>query len=141
MTMGPGLRDVSRIIAASLALMTALVLAGCTTFLPMQDASNATLVGQATAIPFYTTENAAAAPPVKTILGPAMGNSCKFHLTDKAGSEIAALQQMRLKALAMGANGIVGVRYEHGGMSLAANCWQSVTASGTAVIFATPTTP
>jgi hypothetical protein len=100
-----------------------------------QDASNPTLVKQATDIPFYTAENAAAAPPVKTILGPVQGNACKYLPTDANGSETAALQQMRLKALTMGANGIVGVRYSRQGTSLATNCWQSVTASGTAVIF------
>lgn len=113
----------------------AFALLGCTTFMETQDASNQNIVGQASTIPFYTLENAAAAPPVKTILGPAVGNSCKFLPTDKNGSETGALQQMRLKALAMGANGIVGVRYQHSGTSFATNCWQSVTASGTAVIF------
>jgi len=121
--------------------LSALAVAGCTTFMATQDASNPTIVAQATSIPFYTLENAASAPPVKTILGPAIGNSCKFLPTDPNGSETGALQQLRLKALAMGANGVVGVRYEHGGTSFATNCWQSVTASGTAVVFTTPPSP
>ena len=115
-------------------------LAGCTTFMETQDASNPLVVGQASAIPLYTTENASAAPRVKTIVGPAFGNSCKLHVYDANGSEIAALQQLRLKVYAMGANGVVGVTYSHGGTSLAANCWQNVTASGTAVIFDKATT-
>lgn len=119
-------------------IAVAICLGGCTTFMPMQDAGDPTIVSQADALPFYTAENASAQPPIKTILGPAMGNSCKFLPTDRNASETGALKQMRLKALAMGATGIVGVRYEHGGVSLATNCWDSVTAIGTAVIFDRP---
>lgn len=118
-----------------LAIASLLTLGACTTFMETQDASNPAVVSQATQIPFYTAENAGAAPPVKTILGPAAGNACKFLPTDPNGSETAALEQLRLKALTMGANGLVGVRYEHSGTSFAKNCWQSVTATGTAVVF------
>ncbi|MGH7016781.1 MAG: heavy metal-binding domain-containing protein [Caulobacteraceae bacterium] len=106
-----------------------------------QDAHDPSIVAQADRIAFYTAADAAAAPAVKTIVGPVIRYSCKFLPTDPNGSETGALQQLRLKALAMGANGIVGVTYQHGGVSLVKNCWDSVTASGTAVIFEAPRGP
>lgn len=109
-------------------------LTACASSMPMQDARDAATVTRADGIAIYTAANADSQPAVKTILGPAVGNSCRFLPTDPDSSEAGALRQLRLKALAMGASGVVGVRYERAGMSYANDCWNSVTASGTAVV-------
>jgi Putative heavy-metal-binding len=113
-------------------VLAALALGGCSTFMDMQDASNPAIVQKATTLPVYMAGDPNTPKNVR-IIGPASGNSCKYLPTDPNASETAALQQLRLKALALGATAVVEVRYAHGGTSLATNCWQSVTASGVAV--------
>jgi uncharacterized protein YbjQ (UPF0145 family) len=106
----------------------ALTLAGCGSFLPVAEESGAT-------VPYFTASTASLAPPIARIIGPVEGHSCKNLLTDPPATEEAALRQMQARALTIGADGIVDVSFSRAGTSLGTNCWQSVSASGTAVMF------
>ena len=62
--------------------------------------------------------------------------SCKLLLSDPPASKGDALKQLRLKALEMGANGIVDVTFDSRGTdAFGTNCWESVQVTGVAVKF------
>lgn len=115
---------------AMVVLAMALVLASCGTFLPMTEETAAS-----NALPYYTAATASMAPPVARIIGPIEGHACRSLPTDPAPTEAAALRQMQARAMTMGASGLVDVTFSRAGTDLGTNCWQSVTASGTAVVF------
>lgn len=108
--------------------LLALGLAGCGTMLPMAEETGAQ-------VPYFTTSTASLAPPIERILGPVEGHSCKNLITDPPATEEGALRQLRSRAATLGANGVVDVTFSRAGTSIGTNCWQSVSASGTAVIF------
>lgn len=61
--------------------------------------------------------------------------SCKKNIWSKDASTGDALAQLRLKAHRMGANAVIGVTYDNRGTdAFGSNCWESVLASGTAVV-------
>ncbi|MEE2953022.1 MAG: heavy metal-binding domain-containing protein [Pseudomonadota bacterium] len=69
------------------------------------------------------------------LLGSVQGFSCKRMTWDPPASKGAALQQLRIKAHQLGANAVTNVAYdERGTDTWGTNCWESVTASGDAVI-------
>lgn len=122
---------------AIIAVAACTALGGCGTFLPMEAAAPGA-VAKAQTMPFYTDATISLAPKIKSVAGPVEGHSCQNKLWDPPASNDAALSQLRLRALSLGANGLVDVRYDRAGTDLGSNCWQSVTASGTAVVFEAP---
>lgn len=73
-------------------------------------------------------------PTPGTIIGEVRATSCKNKVWQPPATRGDALAQLRLKALRMGANAVIAVTYdEHGTDALGTNCWNSVTATGTAV--------
>jgi len=117
---------------AALALVLSFGLAACGTFLPMIEETEASR-----ALPYFTASTASLAPPVVRIVGPVEGHACRSMPTDTAPTEAAALRQLQARAMLAGANGLVDVTFSHEGTDLGSNCWRSVTASGTAVVFGT----
>jgi hypothetical protein len=68
-------------------------------------------------------------------LGAVEAFSCKNKVWDKPASTGDAIAQLRLKALRMGANAVIGVTTDTRGTDAwGTNCWESVQASGTAVV-------
>ena len=59
--------------------------------------------------------------------------SCMDKFWDPAPTEEDALTQMKLKASALGANGITDLYCSNQGTSLATNCWSSIKCVGTAI--------
>jgi hypothetical protein len=58
--------------------------------------------------------------------------SCQRNGYGRSSSSSNAIQQLQVKALEVGANAVVNVTVDSGGVSLLSNCWNSVTAAGTA---------
>jgi len=72
---------------------------------------------------------------VEKYLGSVEAYSCKNKVWDKPVSTGDALAQLRLKTLRMGGNAVIGVTTDTRGTdTLGTNCWESVQASGTAVV-------
>ena len=70
-------------------------------------------------------------PPGSAVLGQVEGTSCKNKAWDPPASEAKALEQLQLKAVDLGAEGLASVTYTKGGFSMATNCWESVRATAT----------
>lgn len=119
------------------AIAASLALTACGTFLPMEDEKAPGRLAAAETVQVFNMGDSATPPRIVRTLGAVEGHSCKNKPWDPVSRE-AALRQMKLQASGMGANGIMEVRYESAGTELATNCWSSVTASGIAVVFATP---
>ncbi len=76
-------------------------------------------------------------PKIARAIGPVNATSCKNMMTDPPATRGDALRQLRLKALRMGANAVVNVYFdERGTDAWGTNCWESVTATGDAVVIA-----
>lgn len=88
------------------------------------------------AVQIYTVDSVATRPDVKDFLGPIEAFSCKLLSTDPPASKGDALIQLRLNALKQGATGVVDVTFDvRGTDAWGTNCWESVQASGVAVVF------
>lgn len=72
-------------------------------------------------------------PPPSEILGSVQAVSCKNKVWDAPATKGNALDQLRIKALRMGAEAVTGITYSERGTSYEPNCWESVIVSGTAV--------
>ena len=58
--------------------------------------------------------------------------SCQRNAYGQASSSADAIQQLQMKALTVGANAVVNVTVDSRSTSFLMNCWNSVTAAGTA---------
>ena len=68
-------------------------------------------------------------------VGPVEGYSCKHLTTDKPASESDATEQMRYKAMLMGANAVMDYSCTKNGTdTLGTNCWNTVQCGGTAIL-------
>ena len=106
----------------------------CGTYLPVETRIPPARAISASEIRTYPKGQLSQVPTIARTLGPVEGHSCKNKFWDKASQELA-LEQVKLRALDLGANGVVEVEYNRAGTELATNCWSSFTASGVAVIF------
>ena len=77
----------------------------------------------------------AAGPPpaVKTVLGTVRGQLCR-RPWDTAATDAEALAPLEAKARALGANGLVDVRFDRQRTDLKSKCWQRVSVTGSAVV-------
>ena len=58
-------------------------------------------------------------------IGPVEAWSCKFMMTSKPATKSDAIAQLRVKALRMGANAVIGVTYDNKGTdAFGTNCWE-----------------
>ena len=119
-------------------VLTILALTGCATFVPVTDVSKIPkeTLQKAYKIKTYTAGSDINYPEIKEYLGDITAYSCKHLMTDPPASKGNALTQLRLKALELGANGIIDVTFDSRGTDAwGTNCWESVQASGVAVRF------
>jgi uncharacterized protein YbjQ (UPF0145 family) len=118
--------------------LSLLALSGCATFVPVTDVSKVPkeILQEAYKIKTFTAGSDVNYPNIKEYLGDITAYSCKHLMTDPPASKGNALTQLRLKALELGANGIIDVTFDSRGTDVwGTNCWESVQASGVAVRF------
>lgn len=121
---------------ALIAALTAGVLSGCGTFVPVIDVKKVPEdeLQAAYKIRTYTPENASNYPVVSEYIGPITAYSCKHWMTDPPASKGDALLQLRLKALEKKADAVIDVTFDARGTDTwGTNCWETVQASGVAV--------
>jgi uncharacterized protein YbjQ (UPF0145 family) len=119
-------------------ILVALITFGCGTFVPVTDVSKVPkeTLQQAYKVKTFMAGSNVNHPQVKEFLGEITAYSCKHLLWDPPASKGDALSQLRLKALEMGADGIIDVTFDSRGTdAFGTNCWESVQASGVAVKF------
>jgi len=87
-------------------------------------------------IKIYTADNNNY-PEIEKSLGKIEGYSVKHLLWEPSPTEEQALIQIRLRALKLGANGIINVSFSRGGLAeaLMRDSWESIKVTGTAVRF------
>jgi Putative heavy-metal-binding len=133
---------VSSGLALSIVLALTIGIGACAPFVDVVDVKSVpqTTRESAMRIPIYSL--GMAAPASFRALGAIEATSCKFLLSDPPATTGNALQQLQLKALQMGANGIVDVTFDTRGTdAFGTGCWQSVTATGIAVVMPVMPTP
>jgi hypothetical protein len=82
-------------------------------------------------IPVYEARDT---PQRATVLGPVTATSCKNKMWDPAATSENATAQLRLLARQRGGTAVGNLVCENQeGTSLAKNCWESVTCTGTAI--------
>jgi uncharacterized protein YbjQ (UPF0145 family) len=116
----------------------AVLIAGCSTFVPVTDVSQVpkAQLREAAHVRVFVLGGNQACPEVAEYLGDVTAYSCKHLLTDPPASKGDALTQLRLKVLDLGADGVIDVSFDRRGTGAwGTNCWESVQASGTAVKF------
>lgn len=117
--------------AAALALM-GWYFTGCygpfVSVVRLDDASARTLAGE---VKIYKPADLIGMDYVR--LGDIQATSCRNMLWDPPASEADAVSQLRLKAFARHANGLIPWGCESYGTELSKNCWSSVTCAATAV--------
>jgi hypothetical protein len=108
-------------------------LAGCATLPISHLAGDPGFVSRAGQLPVFGPSAATPPPKVRAQIGRVYSLSCHFRYAPLEG-QAEAVEKLRIRALARGADGIVGLR-----MSLITNtrspCWHGFEASGLAVRF------
>tara|TARA_X000000368_G_scaffold368579_1_gene316613 strand:+ start:290 stop:688 length:399 start_codon:yes stop_codon:yes gene_type:complete len=91
---------------------------------------------EASKVQVFRLDNPTPKPDIKNYVGEVVAYSCKHLMTDPPASKGNALTQLKVKAVNLGANGIIDITFDTRGTDAwGTNCWESVQASGTAVIF------
>lgn len=78
-------------------------------------------------------DQAMQAPQPRELIGSVQAVSCQNKVWDSPATKGDALEQLRIKALRLGADAVTGITYSERGTSYKPNCWESVIVSGTAV--------
>lgn len=81
------------------------------------------------------------APAVRTVIGPVEGYGCapqRDHPLDVSVQQSDALDQLRVRALKAGANGVINVSFEPIHTDHRNQCYQGLAAKGQAVVLNTP---
>lgn len=73
------------------------------------------------------------APEGAEVLGTVVGQSCKRYMWHPAPTREVALTELRMNAMAIGADAIIDVKQNGAVMNLVDNCWAEITLTGTAV--------
>ena len=82
-----------------------------------------------------TYEGSSPHPNVSSFIESIHATSCKNLAWDPPATKGNALQQLRMKAHRLGANAIINVYFDAQGTDAwGTNCWQSITATGDAVV-------
>jgi len=76
-------------------------------------------------------------PAVKTVLATVSDQLCR-RPWDAAATDAEALAPLEAKARALGANGLVDVRFDRHRSDLKSKCWQRVSVTGAAVVLRGP---
>ncbi|MFC1675562.1 hypothetical protein ACFL3G_00695 [Planctomycetota bacterium] len=122
-------------------LICLMFLLGCAPRVPVIDLSKVSKdkLHAAYKIKTYTAGSDLTYPEISEYLGDITAYSCQYLMWDPPSSKGNALTQLRLKGLDLGANGIIDVTFDvRGADAWGTDCWESVQASGIAVIFTSP---
>lgn len=85
----------------------------------------------------YSAGDSGPSPAVKTVLGRVSDQMCR-RPWDTAATDAEALAPLKAKARALGANGLVDVRFDRRRAGLKSACWQRVSVTGSAVVLQAP---
>ncbi len=85
----------------------------------------------------FTADSSGSPPAAKTVIGAISDHLCR-RPWDTAASDAEALAPLEARARALGANGLVDVKFDRHRTDLKSKCWQKVTVTGTAVVFVGP---
>lgn len=81
----------------------------------------------------YPAGAAGSPPALKAVLGTVSGQLCR-RPWDMAATDAEALAPLEAKARALGANGLVDVRFDRHRVDLKSACWQRVSVTAAAVV-------
>jgi len=115
-----------------------LILTGCGIHVPVIDVTTVTpaTMQQVHSIKVVEANSTSTNPETFETLGSITAYSCRKMLNDPPASRGDALMQLRLNAVAIGADGIKDLTYDAStNTSFCLNCWETVKASGVAVKF------
>ena len=91
---------------------------------------------EASKVQVFRLDNPTPKPDIEKYVGEITAYSCKHLMTDPPASKGNALTQLKVQAVEVGANGIIDITFDSRGTDTwGTNCWETVQASGTAVIF------
>lgn len=119
-----------------LSALCVLIFTGCGTFVPVRDLKEIppNVVADAVRVKVYTIDNARI-PDDFEVLEEITAYSCKHLLTDPPASKGDALKRLQIEAVYVGANAIINVTFDTRGTdAYGTNCWESVQATGIAII-------
>ncbi len=94
------------------------------------------ILTEASKVQVFRLDNPTPKPDIEKYVGEITAYSCKHLVWDPPASKGDALKQLKVEAVQAGANGIIDINFDSRGTDTwGTNCWESVQASGTAVIF------
>ena len=94
------------------------------------------ILTKATKVQIFRLDNAQPKPEIEKHLGEITAYSCKHLVWDPPASKGNALTQLKVRAVELGANGVIDITFDYSGTDTwGTNCWESIQASGTAVMF------
>ncbi|MDB4070587.1 YbjQ family protein [Candidatus Pelagibacter sp.] len=94
------------------------------------------VLAKASKLQIFKLDNAQPKPEIDQYIGELTAYSCKHLTWDPPASKGDALKQLKIKAVRAGANGVIDITFDSRGTdTFGTNCWESVQASGTAVVF------
>ena len=94
------------------------------------------ILTKATKVQIFRLDNAQPKPEIEKHLGEITAYSCKHMIWDPPASKGNALTQLKVRAVELGANGVIDITFDYSGTDAwGTNCWESIQASGTAVMF------
>ena len=121
-----------------LILLSSLILSSCGPKVDVLDLSTVDqkILTEASKVQIFKLDNAQPKPEIKEYVGEITAYSCKHLSWDPPASKGDALKQLKVKAVRQGANGVIDITFDARGTdTFGTNCWESVQASGTAVVF------
>ena len=94
------------------------------------------ILTEASKVQIFILDNPTPKPDIEQYVGEVTAFSCKLLMTDPPASKGNALIQLKINAVNLGANGILDITFDtRGSDAWGTNCWETVQASGTAVVF------
>ena len=121
-----------------LILLSSIILSGCGPKVDVLDLSTVDqkILTEASKVQIFKLDNAQPKPEIEKYVGEITAYSCKHLSWDPPASKGDALKQLKVKAVRQGANGVIDITFDARGTdTFGTNCWESVQASGTAVVF------
>jgi uncharacterized protein YbjQ (UPF0145 family) len=121
-----------------LILLSSIILSSCGPKVDVLDFSTVDqkILTEASKVQIFKLDNAQPKPEIEKYVGEITAYSCKHLSWDPPASKGDALKQLKVKAVRQGANGVIDITFDTRGTdTFGTNCWESVQASGTAVVF------
>ena len=123
-----------------LILLSSIILSSCGPRVDVLDLSKVDqkILTEASKVQIFRLDNTQPKPEIEKYVGEITAYSCKHLSWDPPASKGDALKQLKVKAVSQGANGVIDITFDSRGTDTwGTNCWESVQASGTAVVFKT----